>query len=186
MNKNYSKDFFEVVKSRRSVRAFSDKQIPKKILDTLIDVIRYAPSSLNGQPWEVIVVTEEETKERLVSFKNQWCPNLKKEYRADFIKKAPAILVVCCDRERSYDRWLENGVIAATYLLLAVTSLGLGATMLTAFNLQRPEQILEARQILGIPGAVNPVCIIPVGYPAEKPAVKKLRKLEDLIHHEKY
>jgi nitroreductase len=186
MNQNYSKDFFEVAKSRRSVRMFSGKQIPKKILDKLIDVIRYAPSSLNGQPWEVIVVTDEETKERLVSFKNQWCPDLKMEYRADFVKKAPMILVVCCDRERSYDRWLENGIIASTYVLLAVTSLGLGATMLTAFNLQRPEQILEARRILGIPETVNPVCIMPVGYPEEKPAAKKLRKLEDLIHYEKY
>ena len=78
MNKNYPKDFFEVAKSRRSVRMFSGKQISKKMLDRLIDVIRYAPSSLNGQPWEVIVVTDEETKERLVSFKNQWCPDLKK------------------------------------------------------------------------------------------------------------
>lgn len=184
--KNKIADFFQVVVKRRSIREFSPHKIPKNVLYRLINVVRYAPSSLDGQPWEIIIVTDKRLKEELAAFKNKWCPAKKREYKADFLKGAPVVLVVCVDNKKSYNRWIENGIIAATYLTLAACALGLGSTFMTAFNLKKPKQIKEVRKILSITNTINPVCILPIGYPSEKPKLKKLRELKGIIHYETY
>jgi len=59
---------------------------------------------MNGQPWYFIVVRAENTKEQLAEIKNRYCPMEKQNYRADFLQKAPVIIVVCVDKQKSYDR----------------------------------------------------------------------------------
>ena len=81
----------------------------------------------------------------------QMVPEKKREYWADFLKSAPVVLVLCVDRKRSYGRWIENGTIAATYILLPAAALNLGATFMTAYNLKRPGQLRELRRLLAIP-----------------------------------
>jgi nitroreductase len=177
-------DFFQVVHRRRSVRAFADREVTPETLRRLADVVRYAPSSLDGRPWRLLAIRDRETKERLVAFKNRWCPPQKRQYAAEFLAHAPIVLVVCVDERRSHFRWIENGVIAGTYLMLAATALGLGSTFLTAYNLSIPDQIREAQTILGLPAQTLPVCLLPVGYPAGTAAPRTLRPLEDILTDE--
>ena len=179
-------DFFKVLYRRRSIRDFSGRRISETAVRKIIAAARQAPSSMDGQPWEFIVVRDARMKERLARFKNKWCPKEKQEYSADFMKGASVILVICSDKERSFSRWIENGTIAATYVLLAASALGLGGTFMTGFNLKRPGQMRELRGLLRMPSRVNPVVMIPLGFPAGKPARKKLRKLVKLIHHERF
>lgn len=84
-----------------------------------------APSSMNGQPWRFIVVKAEKTKEHLVEIKNRYCPVEKQDYEADFLRKAPVVIVVCVDKEKSYEREIENGVLATANLMLGACSRGL-------------------------------------------------------------
>jgi nitroreductase len=179
-------DFFKVLARRRSVRRFAARRIPAAVLRKLIAAVRLAPSSMDGQPWEIIAIRDARTKGLLARFKNSWCPKAKREFDASFLTEASVILVVCVDKEKSYARWLENGVIASTYLMLAACALGLGSTFMTAFNLSRPAQMRQLRRLLGIPGGVNPVCILPLGYPAGRPARKALRAAAGFTHHERF
>lgn len=173
--------FRSIVRGRRSIRKFSGQALQDKTLRALLDVVRYAPSSLNGQPAHIRVIQDTETKRRIASFKNKWCPPKKREYPADFLAAAPALLIVSVKNQESHDRWIENGVIISTYILLAASALGLGSTLLTAFNLKRPRQAREFKKLLHIPEHLTPVTILPVGYPAEKPKQKRVRALREII-----
>jgi len=141
---------------------------------------------MNGQPWEIIIVKDKNIIAKLAAFKNKWIPKVKKEYEADFMMKAPTILVFCVHVKESYSRWIENGVIAGVYAVLSATTLGLGSAFTTAYNLQKPHQVQELKILLGIPKSSYPVCIIPIGYTKEKPAPKRLRHIRGIIHHEKF
>ena len=50
----------ELVKTRRSIRAFTDRPVPDDVVEKVIEVARWAPSGANSQPWEFVVVTERE------------------------------------------------------------------------------------------------------------------------------
>jgi nitroreductase len=176
-------DFFSVIKKRRSVREFSGRKVAAQVLRRIADTVRYAPSSLDGQPWTVIAITDAGAKAALARLKNKWCPPEKREFDAGFMAAAPVILAVCVDRRSSHDRWIENGVIAATYLLLAARAVGLGGTFMTAFNLKRPAQVLEVGALLGLPASLVPVCLLPIGYPAGKPPSKELRTLKRVLRY---
>lgn len=173
--------FQTVVRTRRSVRKFSERAVQKKTLRRLLDVVRYAPSSLNGQPAHILIIRDKKTKRRIASFKNKWCPPAKRDYPADFLIDAPVILIVCVKSRESHDRWIENGAIITTYILLAAASLGLGSTFLTAFNTRKPGQARECKTLLGISDDLIPVSILPIGYPAEKPKHKKIRALREIV-----
>ncbi len=62
----FGDEFRQVVESRRSVRKFTDKKIPQKILDACLDLALLAPSSCNLQPWEFHVVQSPDKKQKLV------------------------------------------------------------------------------------------------------------------------
>ena len=102
----------KTIKGRRSIRRYQDRDIPDSVIKELLSLAIHAPSSMNGQPWCFIVVRAEKTKEHLVEIKNRYCPVEKQDYKADFLRKAPVIIVVCVDKEKSYEREIENGVLA--------------------------------------------------------------------------
>jgi nitroreductase len=58
-------DAIEAIKTRRSVRRFEDREVPKEIIEDLIDCGRLAPSGRGVHPWEFIVVTNKETRRRI-------------------------------------------------------------------------------------------------------------------------
>ena len=153
------------------------------MLDTLLSGIRYVPSSMGADCIEILVVGSEKVKARIAQFKRAWCPPTKKAYPADFLAEVPVILIVCADTKRSYERHLENGIIASTYILLAATALGLGTTFLTAYNMRKPAQVHELKRILKIPARLTPITIIPVGYPSDTQTPKKVRALHEVVHY---
>ena len=51
-------DVYECLRSRRTVRKFSDRKVSDDVLDKILNAARWAPSSRNQQPWELIVVTK--------------------------------------------------------------------------------------------------------------------------------
>ena len=176
----------KAIKERRSIRKYHKRAIPNSVIEELLGLARYAPSSMNGQPWHFIIIKKDSAKKKLASIKNRYCPEEKRMYRADFIRDAALIIVVCVDKERSFDREIENGILASSIILFGAHSRGLGSVYLSAYSADEPGISSEIRQILGIPSNVDPISIIPLGYPDEKPKPKELRPLNDLIHHERF
>jgi len=172
-------DVFEAIRGRRSIRAYTDEDVPDDVVLRLIDAARWAPSAGNIQPWEFVVVRNPETK-RLLSAA---------ALHQTFIAEAPVVIVVCAHEARSSWGYGERGrtlyciqdTAAATQnLLLAAHALGLGACWVGAFRED------EVRRILRIPAEVRPVAIVPVGHPAEWPRPRPRRPIQEVVHYERF
>lgn len=176
----------EAIKARRSIRKYQDTPVSEAEVDRLLDLARYSPSSMNGQPWHFIVIREHPTKKELAEIKNRYCPVEKRSYGADFLETAPVIVVICVDTENSFGRELENSVLAAAHLLLAAYAAGLGSVYMSAYTAEEPRLAEEIGRTLNIPPRIRPITIIPLGYADEVPPPKALRPLEEMIHLERF
>jgi nitroreductase len=172
-------DVFEAITSRRSIRAFEKKAISDEQVKVLIDAARYAPSAGNIQPWEFVIVRDQQIKKQLSSA----------ALNQAIIEDAPVVIVVCANEARSGQGYGSRGVnlycvqdtAAATQnILLAARAMGLGTCWVGAFQ----EEMV--RRSLNTPTDVRPVAIIPVGYPAENPTLRKRRALSEIIHRETF
>lgn len=138
------------------------------------------------QPWHFVVVSEPTALARLAKIKNEFCLPDKREYSADFVAQAPVLVAVCVDRDRSGRRERENGVIAATFILLAAASRGLSGVYMTGYHPDDPGLSAAIAGELDLPAHVLPIALLPLGYPAEEPAPKTLAPLASHIHHEHF
>ncbi|MEM3737417.1 MAG: nitroreductase family protein [Candidatus Bathyarchaeia archaeon] len=172
-------DLFEAIQGRRSIRAFTAKDVPDDMVLKLIDAARMAPSAGNVQPWEFIVVRDNRYKDSLATA----------ALGQSFISEAPVVVVVCADLERASWAYGQRGktlyciqdTAAATQnLLLAAYGLGLGACWVGAFD----ENL--TKKILTIPDRYRPVAIIPIGYPARSPHPTDRRSLKEIVHYERF
>lgn len=179
-------EFDEVVRARRSIRAFSNREVPEGLLRGILQCALQAPSSMNGQPWSFVAVRNPETKRRIAEVKNRYCPADKAAFRADFLEAAPVLIVTCVDRSRSHDRGMETAVLATAHLLLAAADRGLGAVYLSAYRSDAPELAEDLCRLLRIPAGVDPVTLVPLGFPDEVPETKSVRPLEEVLFHETY
>ena len=174
------------IKGRRSIRRYQDRDIPNSVIKELLGLTICAPSSMNGQPWHFVIIRDKRIKEQLADIKNKYCPAEKRDYKADFLRQAPVIIVICVNREKSFDRQIENGVLAAANLILGAYSRGIGSVYLSAHRIGEPNISKEIRQILNIPKDTDPITIIPLGYPDEIPEAKNLVPLEKIISYETF
>jgi len=179
-------EFHEVVRARRSIRRFSTADVPDALLETLIDCALRAPSSMNGQPWYFIVVRSGETKRRLAETKDRFCPPGKREYPAGFLRGAPVVVITCVDRARAFDRGIESGVLATGHLLLAAANHGLTGVYMSAYRNGAPDVANEIRTILGIPAGIDPVTIVPIGYPGDVAGPKSVMPAGEVVFHEAF
>jgi len=176
---NVGLEFFEVLKLRRSTRAFKEEQVTEEEIVKLLEAGRLAPSAGNIQPWSFVVVRDANIKRRISEA----------ALNQSFIIRAPVVIVVCADPDRSKQRYGNRGVnlfciqdtaAAIQNMLLAAIDLGLGACWVGAFQ----EDMVKAT--LRIPENLRPIAIIPVGRPAEKPNLPFRRPLEEIVHYETF
>lgn len=152
-------DAIEALKTRRSVRIYQNRPIPKEVLEDIIDCARLAPTAMNRQPWAFVVVTEKETRQR--------------------IAQAAACVAVFCEDTKYF---LEDGAAATQNILLAAWAHGVGSCWVAGDKKAYAEPI---RQLLGLPESYKLVRLIPLGYPVDVPQKDK-RPLGDVLHWEKY
>jgi len=172
-------DVFEAIKTRRSIRAFTEEEVSEEEIRKIREAARWAPSAGNIQPWIFVIVRDPKRKRRLSEAAlNQL-----------FIEEAPVVIVVCADQERSgrvYGRrgsdlyCIQDTAAAIQNLLLAAHALGLGACWVGAFNED------AVRHVLNIPDGVRPVAIIPMGRPAVKPRAVFKRSLNEIVRYESF
>jgi nitroreductase len=179
-------EFDDVVRARRSIRAFSPAEVPDALVARLVEAAVRAPSSMNGQPWRFIAVRSAETKRRLAETKDRYCPPEKREFPAGFLREAPVVLVTCVEREKAFDRGIESGILATGHLLLAAANHGLTGVYMSAYKPGTPELADEIRTILGLPPEIDPVTILPIGYPGGEAAPKTVRCAEEVLFRESF
>lgn len=166
--------FFDVLKTRRSIRRFQNKEVEKEKIAKILEAARSAPSAGNLQAYQIFVVRNQKIKNRLT----------KAALEQDFIAEAPLVLVFFADPERSAKRYgqrgtelysLQDATIAASYAQLAIVDLALSSVWVGAFDEN------EVKDILDIRDEIRPIAILPVGYPDERPVPRPRRDLDDVV-----
>ena len=166
--------FFDLVKNRRSIRAFdSGREIPRDIMEYILKAGQVAPSANNQQPWEFLVIESREYLEKISE-----C------YPRNWFAQAPSVLVVkgsyseCWQRQSDSYQSLETDLtIAMDHMILAATEQGIGTCWIAAFDPYKLKKILNLTEDERV------FAITPLGYPAEmdKPAGNSRRKDLDQI-----
>ncbi|MBS3794330.1 MAG: nitroreductase family protein [Candidatus Thorarchaeota archaeon] len=146
----------ELLKSRSSVRNFSDEDIPKEILNEILEAGLRAPSAGNRQPWRIFVVKGNTKKRKLAEA----------AYGQHFVSQAPVTLVICAVPSESAQRYGQRGrelysiqdTAALTYgILLAAHFKGYAGCWVGAFDENAVSEVLDLSQ------EFRPVSIIPLG-----------------------
>jgi nitroreductase len=168
-----------LIKKRKSIRAYKDDIVSEEDIHTLLEAARWAPSAGNKQPVEIIIVKSVEQKNKLIEG----------ALGQKFIGQVPVVFVVCADLDRSSARYGERGAnlyaiqdaAAATQnILLMATDLNYGTVWVGAFD----EEVVSS--ILKLPANVRPLAIIPIGRAAQDPSPRPRREIDEFIHHETY
>ena len=164
----------EAIKTRRSVREFTDDDVDDKALEEIIDAGRWAPSGLNNQAWRFIVVRDNNTKNELSML----------THYGSIIKNAPVLIAVYLDRNEMYDHTKDVQSIGACIqnILLAVHSKGLGAVWLGQI-LNKKDDVNTA---LGTPASYELMAVVAIGNPVQKIRVSERKKLYQLVFREKF
>lgn len=183
-------DLFEAIKTRRSVRKYSDKPLEAEKLQAVLDAVRMAPSWANYQCWRMVIVKDRAMKEKISELSYVESFFAPKGYKSNPSKKAlaeaPVVIVLCADpaqsgKIRGQDYYLTDAGIAAQNLMLAARAQGLGTVFVGVYE----EDELKNR--LGIPAPVRIVGLFPLGYPAEDKKEGPSRKpLADICFNERW
>lgn len=167
-------DLFEAIRGRRSCRNFLPDPVKEADLERILEAGTWAPSPLNGQPWEFIAITGKEVKEKIFSEaersrrlaieKTGW--KWLDRYQVDFLKEVPVFIGVVGDPEKGgVDRFQEEGGVAYQHacaaaiqnMQLAAYALGYATLWFTLFERS------AMRGILGVPKEKVPVALLCLG-----------------------
>lgn len=215
MEKMLIEDFLALVRNRRSIRRFKPDPIPDEYLEKILDAARWAMSGSNGQPWEFIVVNDQDTKRKIAEMYKE---NSKQIYtietsRVDDIKhqgfikpptgipgfaNAPVFIVVCADPRTymatvSIARILDGeGGPKATYLKNVANATFLLHLAARACGLGAQwasvDDLLEQKlkRLLDVPDQLEIHTIVPIGYPDYDPPAPYRREAKEIVHYNKY
>lgn len=110
-------EFKELIEKRRSIRKFSERAVPREIVDRILHETLSAPSARNTRTTRLVVVDDPALVARMADMR---------DYGSAFMKGAPLAIVVLGDTTKS-DLWRENAAISATILQLACVDEGLAS-----------------------------------------------------------
>lgn len=165
-----------IINERFSVRKYKDTLVEHEKIIQILEAARLAPSAVNFQPWHFIVI---ETPENLAKIHDV--------YSREWIQSAPVIIIACSDHSQSWKRRSDGKdsadidiAIAVDHMTLQATELGLGTCWVCNFDTNK------CSELFNIPEHVEPVVILPLGYPDISKPVKKRKTIEEIIHWERF
>ena len=168
-------DFFELARQRYSVRSYKSEPVEREKLERILEAARLAPTAANRQPFQLIVIhTAEREAELLRIYSKLW-----------FVE-APIVICACGIPAKNWVR--KDGknyndvdvAIVMDHLIMAATAAGLGTCWIAAFD------PAAAKEVLGLPGGVEPIAFTPLGYAAEPPPRKKRKLISELVTYERW
>jgi nitroreductase len=191
--------FFDVVMHQRACREFSAQPVSDDDLHLLLTAASHAPSAMNHQPWVFVVVRDPAARRSLVTVMQElWVGagraategrvpvSLFDEVDRGFmatLQHAPVLVVVAGDTDVAPTDQLPWSIYPAVQnLLLAATALGLGSA-LTTMALFRAADV---RAIVGLPEAMLPMALVPIGWPARKLGPPRRTPVEQKAFRDRY
>lgn len=166
---------YETIEARRSVRKYEEKEIPKDVLERVLNAARLAPSASNRQDWKFILVKEPELKQKVAeAARNQ-----------TFIAEADVIIAGVSlnpDRLMSCEvpAYAVDLGIAMEHIALAAVEEGLGTCWIGAFNQK------QVKELLGIPAEYKVVELMPLGYPADRHRIKVRKSFDEIVSYDRF
>jgi len=173
---------YDLILSRRSIRQFLDKSVPRDLIERCIDAARLAPSSANKQPLEFIALSEDEICRKLfpcltwAAYLKDWSPPVEKRPRA--------YVTIAVDKGRALAGFAEYDIaFAASHVILVAQEEGVASCAIVAFDKNK------VKDLLGVPADYDLPLIIALGYPAETAVVEEMKdsceywRDDDDIHH---
>ena len=161
-------ELFEAIEKRASVRQLVPAEIGEDDLQKILNAGRRAPSGMNVQPLEYIVMRDKDTIKKL-------------EKVQSFIGQASVVIGVVADQNSPF--WLEDAAAATENMLLAITALGYASCWVEGTLLGHEQR---AKELLGVPEERRLIVLLPVGKPADTPVQKEKKPLADIAHSERY
>jgi len=161
----------DILLSRRSVRKYEPREIPKDVLDKILEAGRQAPSAANRQPYHFVVLTDYDIKKELSGgLFNR------------FIKDSPVVIAGCADTGAVLTgRWaVVDTSIALQNMVIAGWAMGVGSCWIGDFNEEK------VKQLLNVPDKWRVVALVSFGYPAEQPQQKKKKPVEEIVSYNKF
>ncbi|MBT3348857.1 nitroreductase family protein [bacterium] len=166
-------DTITAIATRTSIRNFSGEEVSDPVIEKLLHAAMAAPSAMNAQPWEFVVVEDRDVLKKIAEHPALY---------ASMTEKASVGILVCEDTEKSYKNFGAQDCAAATQnLLLAAHSLELGAVW-TGID---DEQAKLFCDWFSLPAQIVPHIFVPIGIAAEDPVPKKKFDPEKL-HYESF
>jgi nitroreductase len=178
-------DFMEILKGRRSIRRYEERDIPEVVLNQLLESVQWSPSWANTQCWEIVVVRDRETKEHLKETLPPTNPGSKA------VVQAPVVFAVCGKIMSSgykkgqvttkFGDWFMYDLgIATQSICLAAYAQGLGTVVIGLMDHDKAKGVLE------VPDGYELVSLIPLGYPAKESPAPKRRAIGEFTHKGKF
>ncbi len=193
------RDFFDIVRSLRAHRVFSDRPVSDDIIERVLEAATYAPSAENTQPWVFVVVRDPAVRSALGELTTRAWDSGAREYArsrlspamfADVdrgatggVSGAPVLVVVGGDRTHCNDAVLDASIYPAVQnLLLAANALRLGSALTTL------PTVLDGalRELVSLPDHVRAVAVVPLGWPARPLGPPRRTPVREKAHRERY
>ena len=188
---------FDIIKNRRTIRAFKDTPIPEEDILKILDMARYAPTAGNQQTWKFVVMRDAENLKELKKNLKKWAKeallkanipdNEKPQYTKqvhnviDMVMTAPVYIFVFADTTKYGNYALHDGCLAAENLFLAARALGYGTGFFTTYF---PGD--KIKNFLNAPDSLQYICSTPLGVPKEWPKMPQKKELKEFIVWEKF
>ena len=189
-NREYPNQTVKLLIERASCRSFSDEKIPPDVLQLVLEAGTHTPTGWNLQPYSIIKIENDETKQRLAEM-----------FEQGFISRAPVLLLFCIDWSR-VERWarlsvapftatssfrhfwisFQDTILCARSICSAADAMGLGSVYVGAVI----EFLSDVRDMFQLPQGVLPVVLLCLGYPKTRPQPQKKLGVDVIVHSERY
>jgi nitroreductase len=164
--------FLDLARCRRSVRRYRPDPVPDDLLDQVLEAARWAPSAVNSQPWEFIVVRDPQVKQALYDLAG--VAGLKWKQ----LLAAPIVIVITARKLTQYSR--DDCIFAAQNMMLCASDLGLGTCYIGGFSETRIRKLLSIPEGYLLPGMIT------LGVADEEPKAPPRRELAAMTHQDTY
>jgi nitroreductase len=189
----------ELFARQRACRSFRAEPVDDVAVEAVLWAATRAPSAQNLQPWQFVVVREPTTRQALWELAGRlWVGGGREALAADTAAplqadvdrgltggyaQAPVTIVVGAERDRCPPGAAGSSLFPAVQnLLLAATALGLGSALTTIATYAAD----ELRELVGLPGEVDPVAVVPLGHPSASMGPNRREPVTAHAHRDRY
>lgn len=168
-------NFEQLCQQRRSIRKYQNREVEQEKIDTILRCALMSPSSKRSNPWEFVVIKDEQVLRQLSGCRT---------YGSGMFDTAKAAIVIALHTEVT-DTWQCDGAIAAQNILLAAQDQGLGACWCHVYQREGAQELI--RSLTHLPQDLTVLCVISLGYKdEERKNYDPDKLLYEKIHTETY